>query len=188
MTEECREQTASAVRSFRLPRYREIPEVGLYLEQTAKYLSEYLGGLMENGMTASMISNYVKKRLIESPRKKQYGREQIADLFFIAVMKSVLSLDDLKYFLGIQRETYPAERAYNYFCEELENILAFVFALKEKPEEIGKDSSDEKLLLRSAIIAVFSKIYLEKCFDAMRAGAEAEEKRRERKKDDDTTA
>lgn len=174
MTDTCRERAASAVREFRLPRYGEIPAVGLYLEQTAKYISEYLDGLMENSMTVSMIANYVKKHLIESPEKKQYGREQIADLFFIAVMKSVLSLDDLKYFLGIQRETYPAERAYNYFCDELENILPFVFGFKEKPEAVGEDSTDEKLLLRSAIIAVSYKIYLEKSFSAIRAEEEAE--------------
>ena len=174
MTEACRERAASAIREFRLPRYTEIPAVGLYLEQTAKYISEYLDGLMENSMTVSMISNYVKKHLIDSPEKKQYAREQIADLFFIAVMKSVLSLDDLKAFLGIQRATYPAERAYNYFCDELENILSFVFGLKEKPEEVGEDSTDEKLLLRSAIIAVSYKIYLEKSFSAIRAEEEAE--------------
>ena len=52
MTEACRERAASAIREFRLPRYTEIPAVGLYLEQTAKYISEYLDGLMENSMTA----------------------------------------------------------------------------------------------------------------------------------------
>ena len=45
MTEACREKIKSAVEGFRLPRYREIPAVGLYLEQTAKYISEYLSGL-----------------------------------------------------------------------------------------------------------------------------------------------
>ena len=55
---------------------------------------------------------------------------------------------------------------------ELENILAFVFGLKKSPEEIGEDSSDEKLMLRSAIIAVSHKIYLEKCFSVMREEAE----------------
>ena len=33
---------------FRLPRYNEIPNVGLYLEQTGKYLADYLA-LIDNG-------------------------------------------------------------------------------------------------------------------------------------------
>ena len=168
MTDTCREKLVFSIREFKLLRYREIPEVGLYLEQTVTYLSEYLARLHDSSMTASMISNYVKKRLIENPQKKQYGREQIADLFFIAIMKSVLTLEDLKYFLGIQRATYPAEQAYNYFCDELENMLSFVFGLKNEPEKIGNDSSNEKLLLRSAIIAVSYKLYLERCFHIMR--------------------
>lgn len=68
-------------RSARLSRYQEIPTVGLYLEQTTKYISQYLDPLEENCITSSMIANYVKKGLIANPVKKQYGREQIAYLF-----------------------------------------------------------------------------------------------------------
>ena len=172
MKDTCREKIAAAVRGFHLPRYEEIPDVGLYLEQTAKYISEYLSGIQENCITISMISNYVKKNLISRPEKKQYSREQIAYLIFIAKTKNVLSLDDLTYFIGIQKQTYPAQQAYDYFCAELENILLFVFGLKERLEEIGQDSTDEKLMLRSAVIAVSHKIYLEKCLTALRGEAD----------------
>ena len=30
------------IEQFRLPRYREIPDVGLYLDQTVKYVNRYL--------------------------------------------------------------------------------------------------------------------------------------------------
>ena len=87
-----KEVKASRVQQFRLPRYQELPDVGLYLEQTTKYLNSFLAPLGCLEITSSMISNYVKKGLIANPVKKQYGREQIAYLFFIAVAKSVLSL------------------------------------------------------------------------------------------------
>ena len=138
-------------RSARLSRYQEIPTVGLYLEQTTKYISQYLDPLEENCLTNSMIANYVKRKLIANPVKKQYGREQIAYLFFIAVAKNVLSLNSL-------------EQAYDYFCEELENILAFVFGLKGSPDDVGVTHTDEKMMLRSTIIAFSHKIYLEKYF------------------------
>ena len=82
---ETKQQIGQSVQSFRLPRYSEIPNVGLYLEQAAKYMGEYLAPLGEYALTPSMISNYVKKGLIGSPVKKQYSRDQIAYLFFIAV-------------------------------------------------------------------------------------------------------
>ena len=96
--------------------------------------------------------------------KKQYGREQIAYLFFIAVAKNVLSLDSLERFIRVQERTYSLDQAYDYFCDELENILAFVFGLKSSPDDIGVTRTDEKMMLRSTIIAFSHKIYLEKFF------------------------
>lgn len=164
MTQDKKELLASSVRDFRLPRYNEIPTVGLYLEQTAKYISEHLSPLEENCLTPSMISNYVKKKLIANPVRKQYNRDQIVYLFFVAVAKNVLSLDNLDRFIRLQERTYTTDRAYNYFCDELENILAFVFGLKDSPAAVGTESSDEKMMLRSAIICFCYKIYLQKCF------------------------
>ena len=110
-----------------------------------------------------MISNYVKKGLIPNPVKKQYGRDQVAYLFFIAVAKSVLSLDALSVFLRLQQRTYPLQKAYDYFCDEFENVLQFTFEIKDCIELRGEDSSDEKRLLYTCIVAAVQKIYLEKC-------------------------
>ena len=157
-------QAASSVRYFRLPRYHEIPNVGLYLEQTGQYINEYLEPVLPGCLTGSMISNYVKKSLIPSPVKKQYGREQIAYLFFIAVAKQVLSLDALWNFIRLQQRTYSLETAYNYFVAEFENQLQYCFELKASPEQVGQDQlSNEKRLLYSCIGSVTQKIYLEKC-------------------------
>ena len=141
--------------------------MGLYLDQATKYVGEYLAPLGEYTLTPSMISNYVKKGLVSSPLKKQYGREQIAYLFFIAVAKSVLSLDALIAFIKLQQKTYDLPKAYDYFAEEMENLLMYTFELKEQPEEIGMDHTDEKRLLYTCILAAVRKVYLEKCLEAI---------------------
>lgn len=164
---ETKQQIAESLRDFRLPRYNEIPNVGLYLEQATKYVGEYLAPLGEYTLTPSMISNYVKKGLIANPVKKQYGREQIAYLFFIAVAKSVLSLDALTGFIKLQQQTYTLPKAYDYFAEELENLLAFTFELKDTMETVGEDNTDEKRLLYTCIVAAVQKVYLEKCLEAI---------------------
>ena len=164
---ETKAKISASVRDFRLPRYSEIPTVGLYLEQTAKYISEYLAPLEDHSLTPSMISNYVKKRLISSPVKKLYGRDQIVYLFFIAVAKNVLSLDALTGFIALQKRTYDLPTAYNYFCDEFENTLQFAFELKDVLETVGEDNTDEKRLLYTCIVAAVQKIYLEKCLEAV---------------------
>ena len=164
---ETKQQISASVKDFRLPRYNEIPNVGLYLEQATKYVGEYLAPLGEYSLTPSMISNYVKKGLIANPVKKQYGREQIAYLFFIAVAKSVLSLDALTGFIKLQQQTYPLPKAYDYFVEELENLLFFTFELKDTMEVVGEDNTDEKRLLYTCTVAAVQKVYLEKCLEAI---------------------
>ena len=164
---ETKQQVARSVMDFRLPRYNEIPTVGLYLEQATKYIGEYLAPLGEYTLTPSMISNYVKKGLITNPTKKQYSRDQIAYLFFIAVAKSVLSLDALSGFIKVQQGSYPLSKAYDYFAAEFENLLQFTFELKDTMETVGEDSTDEKRLLYTCIVAAVQKVYLEKCLEAI---------------------
>ena len=91
-----KEEIRNLINDFSLPRYNDIPNVGLYLEQVVKYISEYLEPLGSFSLTASMVSNYVKKGLIENPVKKQYDREHIAVLLMIAVVKTVLSLEEVQ--------------------------------------------------------------------------------------------
>ena len=70
-----KQKIADSFRLFRLPRYEEIPDSGMYLEQTAKYICEFVNPVLGNAITTSMISNYVKKDLIDNPVKKQYNKE-----------------------------------------------------------------------------------------------------------------
>ena len=166
MDQHTKNEIAASIRDFALPRYDALPDMGLYLEQTARYISEHLEPLPNISITGSMIGNYVKKGLIPSPVKKQYSRDQIAYLIFIAIAKTVLSLEDIQLLIQMQKKVYPERVAYEYFCQEFENILAFIFGLKDSLDEVGVDSSDEKTMLRNTIITVAHKVYLDKYFAA----------------------
>lgn len=159
-----KDQVGASVQNFRLPRYYEIPSVGLYLEQTAKYIADCLAPLADVSITSSMISNYVKRGLISNPIKKQYNREQIAHLIYIAVVKTVLSMEDIRLMMNIRRATYQSQIAYDYFCSEFENVLDYVFGKKTALDTVGVESTDEKIMLRNTIITVAHKIYLDKLF------------------------
>ncbi|MDO5784163.1 MAG: hypothetical protein Q4P20_03760, partial [Eubacteriales bacterium] len=93
---------------------------------------------------------------------------QIAHIIFIAVAKTVLSLEDIQIMLRLQEQTYSHQAAYEYFCQEFQNILQYVFGTKSTLEPIGSDETGEKLLLRNTIFSVAYKIYLDKCFDYLK--------------------
>ena len=159
-------ETKQTEHAFRLPRYHEIPNVGLYLEQTARYIGECLAPLLDGVITTSMISNYVKRGLVSNPVKKQYSREQIADLMYIAAVKTVLSMEDIRLMLRIQRENWETKMTYNYFCDSLEAMLTCVAEEKQIPE-IPKEESSEKVLLHNTIVALAYTVSLRKQLAAM---------------------
>ena len=180
MEQQIRTAIAGSITGFHMPRFEDIPGVGLYLEQTVSYINEYLSLIQDSSITGSMVSNYVKKKLVSNPVHKQYSREQIATLFFIAVTKSVLSLENIRVLLAIRSARYETAAAYNYFCDDLERVIAFVFGFGEDADEQpGSDLPDEKLtedeltaeelqeieeknILHNTVIAVTHKIYLDK--------------------------
>ena len=151
---------------FRLPRYHEIPDVGLYLEQTTKYINQCIRTLGFEDVTGTMIRNYVKQGLIANPVQKQYSADQIAHLIALVLLKQVTPLEHIHaLFQLLERNgNYTNAVAYDYFCEEMENILYFRFGMKEAVEDVGVTSSLEKEMLRSAVTAVSHIVYLNRCF------------------------
>ena len=158
---------AISIEDFKLPRYVEIPDVGLYLDQTVKFINRSLTPLGLSPITASMVSNYVKKGYITNPVRKQYDREQIAYLMFISVAKNIISMEYIHRLFTLQKKGYSAQVAYDYFCTELENMLMFTFGLKDEPEYIGVTQTELKQMLKSVIIAIAHIIYLNNRLEAL---------------------
>lgn len=166
--EEIRRELIESVEIFRLPRFKELPDVGLYLDQVVKYVNRYYPLCEGYEITPSMVSNYVKHKLIPGPKKKSYERESIANLIVVGYLKMVSSLDDIRMMEEIQRATYTIPMTYDYFCGELENMLQVVYGVKESPDAIGGKDTLEKELLRSAVQSVSHKIYLDHYFRLLR--------------------
>ena len=117
----------------RLPRWDELPDIDLYLDQVLTLLDKYLGPFLpENGghaLTASMINNYVKLRIVPAPVKKRYGRVQLAYLLVIGLLKQVLPIPDVKTLLesqfeGAQEQTNGFAKAFDCFCTLQETAFA----------------------------------------------------------------
>ncbi len=174
MNEDIKMHLKESSLEFRLPRYKELPNVGLYLEQVAKYINGFLVSVNCAEITTSMISNYVKKGCIPPPQKKQYYPEQIAYLIFIAVAKNVLSLENIIELFDMQRDSYTLPKAYDYFCAQLEHTILYVFGHTETLEDVTpEDNSAEKLFLKNIVISVSHSIYLNFYFGELKKQKDA---------------
>jgi len=169
MEKEVQNRITADIAAFRLPRYAQIPEVGLYLEQVVRYINARLAPLGEPELTGSMVSNYVKQKLVPAPQKKLYTAEHLARLLFIAVVKPVVPLE------GLRLMCYPLQTAYDYFCDEFENMLGAAFGVAPAVEGLGETESDAKDLLRSTISATVNKVCLDRYLEEYRKRREQAE-------------
>lgn len=168
MDKELKDIIIKRIKQFHLPKYEEIPDVGLYLDQTVKYINTYFVALPNVELTSSMVSNYVKKGLIDRPIKKVYHRDQICYLFFITIAKTVLTMENIQLLFDVQKKVYDAYTAYEYLRQEADNVIEYVFSLKDNLDVVGYTNTKEKDMLRNTIIAMVHKIYLELCFEVIR--------------------
>ncbi len=160
------------ISSFKLPRYKELPDMGLYLEQVVKYINNSLSKLGCVEITSSMVSNYVKKGLVDNPVKKQYYAMHLAELFFVVLGKRVLSIENLGKMLGMIR-TDSGREVYDYCCTEFENRLRFVFGIANDIPATDAEENERKMMLDEVITAVVLSIHLNYWFAEAKKEADA---------------
>ena len=146
------------VEQFSLPTYKEIPNVGLYLDQVSKYINECFTEGPDFSITNSMISNYVKHHIIANSVKKLYYRDQIARLIFITLAKGAVPLENLKDLLDRQAMICETEKAYSYFADTFNKRLHDIFR-NEKNDRI-REKKGRKHLVNTIVSAVVDQIYL----------------------------
>ena len=77
-----------------LPRWNELPDLELYMDQVTSLVGRYLKDDRE--LTASMVNNYVKHKAMPAPVRKKYTREHLAYLVVICTLKPVLPISTIR--------------------------------------------------------------------------------------------
>ena len=160
------------IEAFRMPRYREIPAIGLYLEQAARYVNTFLSPLGIQELTPSMISNYVKHGYIANPVRKQYGADQLASLMMIAVAKNVVSMDNVQTLKQLQPESLTLAEIYDDFCSQMEAELRAAFGCAGEAVPAAREDEGWQLM-HSVIVAAAHVIRLINRFEEARDSGEA---------------
>lgn len=152
---------------FHIPRWNELPNVDLYLDQVVNFINSTLSPYIflnndkkdENIqiLTKTMINNYVKNNLIEAPEKKLYSKIQLAKLFAICILKQVYSMQDIKTLISLALENSTAEEKYDCFCDLFEECLNCTFNQKDFVD----NNADNSSLLRYVLLSCSYKIYVQ---------------------------
>lgn len=151
--------------SFYIPKWEEIPNIDLYMDQIVTLLEEYLKTFIidpkEKIITKTMINNYVKQNIIKMPVNKKYNKNHIASLLVICVLKQVYSITDISNLINLSFKNNTPEEAYNKFRMALEKSIDEIFYNKHEEET---ELLHEQYILKYVVQSFVSKLYVEKAY------------------------
>ena len=173
-----KESIIKEVLDFTLPKYKQLPDLDLYMDQLITYINATLAPLKTSEdqvfITTAMVNNYVKQKLIPATQKKRYNRSQIAYLLAISFLKQVFSIQEILAFITIQDKYYDTETAYDYLCTELENALHAVFTESPLPEDSSTHKKEVRIFVRDSVLAFARKLHVQKLLNCYMATNEIE--------------
>ena len=162
-------QEKTKLDNFHIPRWSELPNIDLYLDQVVTLINSCLSPYIffyndykkkdNELLTKTMINNYVKNNLIEAPIKKQYSKVHIAKLIAICILKQVYSMQDINILISRALDHYDVQNAYDQFCNLFEESLICTFTKKDFID--NKSSSDNTYLFKSVLLSCSYKIYVQ---------------------------
>ena len=128
------QEMSAALRGYALPRWEDFPDLEIYMDQMIVLINRYLKFQdSEKNVTASMINNYVKARLMPPPVRKKYGRAHLAYLVVICTLKDALGMAVIEQMFppGMEgellRERYNAfvanqVKAYHFVADNIDSV------------------------------------------------------------------
>ncbi|MEI6100892.1 MAG: DUF1836 domain-containing protein [Eubacteriales bacterium] len=164
--------TAEAASQYHCPRWSELPDVPLYMDQVVETVKKALD-LFSDGtepvITAPMINNYVRQKLIDPLVNKKYVKDHITELIVISFFKRSFSMMEIKSVTMAMIDEYGIEESYDLFCTELEEFVRIAFASGDSDITIVRTGDSTEVLLRLGLSALFSKLMVQNKMEDMKA-------------------
>ena len=175
--------------SFSLPRYADLPELELYMDQVISVAEKYLSLLAvgeRSLITPSMINNYVKNGVIPPPERKKYRKEHLAAIIIVCALKSTVEIQDIALMIKNSCDMRGIEKAFDSFAELYEERIR---SLASSACAVSSDDgAPYKTIVDNAILSSAARIIAEYAMKSIEAPSESEApapRRRRRRKDDD---
>lgn len=159
--------------NYQLPSWKEIPDIGLYMDQMIALLTQYVDFIpvedqKDKPVTATTINNYVRLRVMPAPEKRKYYRVHIAYLIMILTLKQSVSIPSIQKILPVDLTADEVREFYTSYVERLRTVAQyFIHQTRESSEEIlnkqnVEESAIENLVTQTVLTASFSRVLAEK--------------------------
>lgn len=169
-----RDNILTGLKELKLPRYKDLPDFGIYSEQLVEIVNKALEAMFDkdNKLTKSMVNNYVKHKIMPSPIKKRYFRNHIVYCIVITVFKNNLSMTEIDGGILHELKKSSIEESYNYFCDKIESVMRLIIDILDKQESPETKMTatidvdlDKRNGLTLAIVSVCTKVITQKLLE-----------------------
>lgn len=118
-------------------RWESLPDIELYMDQLVSYLPRQSVGGKVPAMTSAMINNYVKDGLLPRANGKRYRKEHLVYLTAVGLLKSVLTVKDMKLLMGRVVQEGEEQAFYEALCQGVDD--AFLAAEESIPADLPEE-------------------------------------------------
>lgn len=169
-----RDNILTGLKELKLPRYKDLPDFGIYSEQLVEIVNKALEAMFDkdNKLTKSMVNNYVKHKIMPSPIKKRYFRNHIVYCIVITVFKNNLSIAEIDGGILHELKKSSIEESYNYFCDKIESVMRLIIDILDKQDDPDTKMTatidvdlDKRNGLTLAIVSVCTKVITQKLLE-----------------------
>lgn len=169
-----RDKILTSLKELKLPRYKDLPDFGIYSEQLVEIVNKALEAMFDkdNKLTKSMVNNYVKHKIMPSPIKKRYFRNHIVYCIVITVFKNNLSIAEIDGGILHELKKSSIEESYNYFCDKIESVMRLIIDILDKQDDPDTKMTatidvdlDKRNGLTLAIVSVCTKVITQKLLE-----------------------
>lgn len=160
--------------NYKLPAWKELPDIGLYMDQVIALLGQYLDFIpvedqKNKPVTPTTINNYVRLKVMPAPEKRKYYRVHIAYLIMIFTLKQGTSINGIQQLLPADAPEEEVKALYTNYIQRLQDISLFYIEqtraaaqdLLEQPKE-AKEEAIEHFIIQSILMSGFSRILADK--------------------------
>lgn len=155
------EQWINDITALDLPDWNALPNLELYMDQVVLLLTRYLAPLTrgqdEKFITASIVNNYVRMKIIPPPVKKKYARSHLACLIMICVLKQSLSISSIQQLLPREQSEEEVHRTYAAFVLQMRRVSAGFIQQARSAEDFLLTEEGSSPATSAAIVANLAK-------------------------------
>ncbi len=153
-----------------LPEWEAFPSIELYMDQVIALINQYLEIFeaereeKDYVVTAAMVNNYVKMKIVPAPIKKRYTKVHLAYLVMVCTLKQTLSMEMIRRIVPVDMEHEQVRQTYVSFVQNQKKTFATLAELMrtQTPGVLADDEDANDIVLQTAIFSTLARTLTKK--------------------------